>query len=436
MITYLESEYPKDLASNTAWNIRSFKLREFNEALIRMKKDSKVRIIPHNYIPLADPDTLSASVSIYLILKNIFEIEDVKILIAGIESERATNAFEYYKDICSESNLSIEYEYIVRDDVENDYWCECDYLYILDTNFNRSGFQTKNFKVNQSILVLDHHNYDENRKEESIIEMKSMIDDSDGQEKKIISTIFSSNAEDERDRASSTSQLILLYLQSYHSAYFYANSKSEETISLLRAIYRICRLGMQTDTGSFMYSNTDNALKDIGLFLEKFCNFKLEIEQSKIQAQAILRYNPIDMDLIKSLNQRIQLHTFGKNILATILFLEEKELHRIDGSRVALSPVYLCTNYSVPVSIAVIFSPIKDEANLRLYKAKIEFRSSTEKVPVLDLAKTFKGGGHLCAAGGAEERAINIANEGKELSEWKNDLLNRFNAFYTKLTKE
>lgn len=364
-------------------------LKPLKNSILDSKDGEKICIVFHNHIPAADPDTLSAATALWLIFKYIKKAQshNIRILGAGQCGERAYNAIRYYEKTINDESYKVEF---IKDPNAMKEPISCHRLYVVDTDFGRTGFNTSHFKVKDEILTLDHHN-----KLDELVELGKMC----SLETCKINRILCSSS-DEKLRSASTSQLLLILICALYPKlarnFFNIQTDDLEQIErskeFLTKYYRVLRAGIQTDTGSFLYSNTDNALLAIGKFLDTFEPYgPFEIEQNEITNISVLKYSQKDLEVVQELYK-------GLRITEDIVFLTclKESLLREDGSLSNISPIHICQSFQYNAAMSIVW----EEKDINHYLGNIELRCMDPENSVVTFAKRFKnGGGHPCAAG-------------------------------------
>lgn len=364
-------------------------LKPLKNSILDSKDGEKICIVFHNHIPAADPDTLSAATALWLIFKYIKKAQshNIRILGTGSCGERAFNAIKYYENIIKDESYKVEF---IKEPKYMNEPISCHRLYVVDTDFDRTGFSTSHFSVKDEIIVLDHHN-----KLDELVTLGKMcaLDTC-----KIHRILCSSS--DEKLRSASTSQLMLILMCAMYPKlarnFFNIQSDDIEQIDkskeFLTKYYRILRAGIQTDTGSFMYSNTDNALLAIGKFLDTFEPYgPFEIDQNEITNVSVLKYNQKDLEVIQNLYKSLSI-----NDDVVFLTCHKESLVRDDGTASNISPIHICQAFQYNAAMSIVW----EEKDVNHYFANVELRCMKPENSVVTFAKRFKnGGGHPCAAG-------------------------------------
>lgn len=364
-------------------------LKPLKNSILDSKDGEKICIVFHNYIPAADPDTLSAATAIWLIFKYIKKAQahNIRIIGTGECGERAFNAIQYYERIINDEEYKVEF---IKDVEYMKEPISCHRLYVVDTDFGRTGFKPEHFQVKDEIIVLDHHN-----KLDELIELGKMC----SLESCKIHRILCSSS-DENLRSASTSQLLLILMCAMYPKlarnFFNIQSEDIETIErskeFLKQYYRVLRAGIQTDTGSFMFSNTDNALLAVGKFLDTFEPYgPFEIDQNEITNISVLKYSQKDLEIVQKLYK-------GLSIIDSVVLLTcyQEDFIREDGSKSNISPIHICQAFQYNAAMSIKW----EEKDSNGWIANVELRCMKPEDSVVTFAKRFKnGGGHPCAAG-------------------------------------
>lgn len=349
---------------------------------------SKVCIIFHNHIPRADTDTLSAAVSLWMIFKYLrkFPYHNLRIMGSGKAEGRALNTLQYFQNILKDEKFKVEF----IEDPENMETIYCNQLIVVDTDFERAGFKPSHFKVKDNIIILDHH-----PKLDDIKLLEQMKESSFCKIDQINCSILEG-----KNLSSSTSQLMFPLIQFLQP--FFKELMLEENMVLeakefgkdfLQKYYKITRAGIQTDTGGFSYSKTDNALLCVGKFLENFEDFgPFEIEQSEFSNVTQLKYSKADLDTIRKIYDIIDITDDG---IVSLVCDSKDFYHPAFGIYSTLSPIHFCQNFKHIACIAIRWETQKDHSII----GKIELRSSSEKYPIRPFALRYGGNGHSLASG-------------------------------------
>lgn len=365
------------------------KLQPMKKAIDTAPEGSKICIIFHNHTPKADNDTLAAATALWMIFHYLKEFpnHNIRLLAVGECEERASKIIKYHQNILNDDRYKVEF--IIEPEMMETIYCN--QLYVLDTDFERSGFSSKNFKVLDNIIVLDHH---------PKLDKLSLLEEMKGISTCKIDQINCSSL-DEQTLSSSTSQLMLALLHLLQSKFDCLwNDSDEKDLDLfykgsnfLKNYYRILRSGIQTDTGGFGYSKTDNALLMVGKFLENFENFgPFEIDQAEFSNVTSIKYKSSDLSTIQSIYDKIEITE--ENIVT--LICDKKDFYYPTLKVISgLSPISFCQNFEYIACISLQWEEQKDHS----YKGYIQCRGIAEKYNVREFAMRYGGGGHILASG-------------------------------------
>lgn len=394
------------------------KLQPMKDAIIAAPEGSKICIVFHNHIPKADNDTLAAATALWMIflyLKN-FPNHNIRILAVDECTERASKLLKYHQNILNDDRYKVEF-IIEPESMEPIY---CNQLYILDTDFERSGFTSKNFKVLDNIIVLDHH---------PKLDNLSLLEEMKEMQTCKVSQINCSTLE-EQTASSSTSQLMLALLQLLQPKFDCLwNDIAEKDLdtfykgcNFLKSYYRILRSGIQTDTGGFSYVNTDNALLIVGKFLENFEKFgPFEIDQAEFLNVTSIKYKSTDLTTIQKIYDSIEITK--ENIVS--LICDKKDFDYPEFKiKSSLSPISFCQSFEYIACISLQWEKQKDHS----YKGYIQCRGISEKYNVREFAIRHGGGGHIVASGAdiviPKEQALERESIGRKIvSDFKKYIL-------------
>lgn len=261
------------------------------EALNNLE-EPKIAIVGHQN-PKPDSDCINSSIALGLLLKAVDKNNNIEILFREELNTYSKNVLNYSESVIHKDEYDIMD--LVKFGVPEYYISDAKLIFVLDTDFERTGFKNSNFPKAKSVIVIDHHRYRR---------------DWEGDFPRDIYKEFVFESK-EKGGAQSTSELILLLLSEIMkginnirrinmyemadveneddleelknymiSQRIYHNCTGSEIQNLYYDIYKLCMGGIHTDSGSFTYNGCERTIETISIFLNRFQESGLYIDSS------------------------------------------------------------------------------------------------------------------------------------------------------------